>query len=654
MSNLSNQQVNNTFDGMLQVPGGITSTLQTVQDGNGNPTGLQLSSTGVNVTTSDNYVAAENSMQITGAISRLIADGFGDFVNVKDFGATGDGVTDDTTAITAAFNYAQATLYEEKAVLFPAGNYIYNGAGNLCPSTRIGVYGDGNGISRITLGASSYFIDTSTVKESINISNLVFLNGLGVYRSTYTGNEVSLLKNINNCGFVNYTKCAIESNANDSPTWMIWNNTFRGANSTTTIGIALPSYCDGSFINGNSFENYLIAIKARSAGVSITISSNFFGEFSAGTLGVNRIAIWLVLNASYDAENGRNCAILNNKFGNENSAPDDYKIVYAEELTSGTYNADKLPRLNNDSSAYSLGCNVYSNSFNCGDSSVTPAVYSTSPNILGLMVHQNQFPGTPPSYIIQYRTPPITAEPARHVNLITDNTIINQNSGNYLPISFSNGINCGFYNDTNYSAAGLAENIYPNTSGANASADYIQLYTSRNAAITVINGSSLGAIADATGDANQAINVSINNDGAISGGITMASVVVGYPTWIEFDLKTSGATPASNLIAKITGSAGDFFLRKCVLKSTWVRYRFPFQFSRTDIALFLQLLNNSGSTVTFSVGRIRIYHAREPISFGRSAFEQMNLAALPTSASGLTSGSLWVDAGASNVIKIVP
>jgi polygalacturonase len=122
MSNLSNQQINQTFDGLLQVPGGITSTLQTVQDGNGNPTGLQLSSSGASVTTSSTFVPSVGGTQITGAVPRLISDGFGDYVSVKDFGAVGDGVTDDTAALNLAI--AAINLGTVRDLYMPAGTYI--------------------------------------------------------------------------------------------------------------------------------------------------------------------------------------------------------------------------------------------------------------------------------------------------------------------------------------------------------------------------------------------------------------------------------------------------------------------------------------------------------------------------------------------------
>ena len=47
MANLGPQHINLSYSGLLQVPNGITSVLQTVSDGNGNATGLQISSTSI-------------------------------------------------------------------------------------------------------------------------------------------------------------------------------------------------------------------------------------------------------------------------------------------------------------------------------------------------------------------------------------------------------------------------------------------------------------------------------------------------------------------------------------------------------------------------------------------------------------------------------
>ena len=47
MSDLANQKINFSFGSLLQVPGGLTSSLQAITDGNGVSSGLQLSTTGI-------------------------------------------------------------------------------------------------------------------------------------------------------------------------------------------------------------------------------------------------------------------------------------------------------------------------------------------------------------------------------------------------------------------------------------------------------------------------------------------------------------------------------------------------------------------------------------------------------------------------------
>lgn len=57
--------------------------------------------------------------------NRTIAQKFAETISVKDFGATGDGVTNDATAIQAAIDYAATT---SGFVTFPAGTYLINTA----------------------------------------------------------------------------------------------------------------------------------------------------------------------------------------------------------------------------------------------------------------------------------------------------------------------------------------------------------------------------------------------------------------------------------------------------------------------------------------------------------------------------------------------
>jgi hypothetical protein len=58
----------------------------------------------------------------TGAINRTIYEKLSDTISVKDFGAIGDGVADDTAAIQNAINYVQG-LQNRPTILFPVGIY---------------------------------------------------------------------------------------------------------------------------------------------------------------------------------------------------------------------------------------------------------------------------------------------------------------------------------------------------------------------------------------------------------------------------------------------------------------------------------------------------------------------------------------------------
>ena len=71
----------------------------------------------------------------TGAVQRTTESKLQDTVSVKDFGAVGDGVADDTAAIQAAIDTG-------KTVVIPAGNYLINTA-LVVPQNYLNVVGQG-------------------------------------------------------------------------------------------------------------------------------------------------------------------------------------------------------------------------------------------------------------------------------------------------------------------------------------------------------------------------------------------------------------------------------------------------------------------------------------------------------------------------------
>ncbi|MGH1398520.1 MAG: glycosyl hydrolase family 28-related protein [Alphaproteobacteria bacterium] len=117
------QQVNRENDTMLrysdhETPGNVELPARTARankglgfDGDGNPVALDLSG----ATTSPDFTATGN-----GASTRTVTDKLGDAISIKDFGAVGDGLTNDTAAI-------QNALASHDTVYIPAGEYLISG-----------------------------------------------------------------------------------------------------------------------------------------------------------------------------------------------------------------------------------------------------------------------------------------------------------------------------------------------------------------------------------------------------------------------------------------------------------------------------------------------------------------------------------------------
>lgn len=130
--------------------------------------------------------------------------------NVKDFGATGDGVTDDSATIQASFNYADANLIP--SVYFPTNteNYLVNSdvyftqPGVKVFGTKGPSYNRGNGKkgnilvgSGATVGLDLGNDSTSTTNpaDMWSVSNIGFLQASGVSAKTKRGIAITRQNN---------------------------------------------------------------------------------------------------------------------------------------------------------------------------------------------------------------------------------------------------------------------------------------------------------------------------------------------------------------------------------------------------------------------------------------------------------------------------
>jgi len=99
----------------------------------------------------------------TGAVTRTAQAKMRDTVSVKDFGATGDGTTDDAAAIQAAVNAVSAN----GTVYFPPGTYAVGAAGIAVTSkTGVTLFGDGAIIKITAISTLTTAIGAATIRLS--------------------------------------------------------------------------------------------------------------------------------------------------------------------------------------------------------------------------------------------------------------------------------------------------------------------------------------------------------------------------------------------------------------------------------------------------------------------------------------------------------
>jgi hypothetical protein len=257
---------------------------------------------------------SQNKVKATGSTTpRSLASRAADVVNVKDYGAVGNGVADDTAEIQAAM-----TAGAGKRIFVPNGDFVYAGTLTVPANTVIegGGYGSrlhptGSGI--INVGSSNVEIKGVRIDGPVavgiaigdGVSNVTIhdnffgsftgqaiyvwaATGLSIERNTFDGVTYGILQVFGKASshvrvagniFKNMIRDAVELNCDTgapSEDWIIEGNRFLGS-----AGYPTPA-TESRFVGSTSVKNLIIAnnVIKNTAGDAAIHIENAYGQVS--------------------------------------------------------------------------------------------------------------------------------------------------------------------------------------------------------------------------------------------------------------------------------------------------------------------------------------------------------------------------------------
>jgi hypothetical protein len=316
--------------------------------------------------------------------ARTLANRFAEVVNVKDFGATGDGVTDDSIAINAAIAAATG-----KVVYFPSGTYILNAINSISVAVSCRLTSDGGAIIKSSGGGLRCIIVSASV---VQIDHLTFdcNNDLTRNGITLLGDLTDIV--IDSCEIKNFVERGIYSSQN-TLTRVTVSNCYVHDGTKAAIALYAHSPLSKSVNDIQVFDNRVAnMIPGTGVGIGITVSDVNSG---ANVQTVNRVQICRnrvrdVERVPIEMQRGSGCLIEGNTvtgaggtiaggtFGNNGISA----VGCENTVITGNYVADQTNEGIEIGGAVNLGGLIVSNNtiYNCyrGISGASPGSQNTS------------------------------------------------------------------------------------------------------------------------------------------------------------------------------------------------------------------------------------------------------------------------------------
>lgn len=493
---------------------------------------------------------------------------------------------------------------ESRSLKIPAGTWNYNGTG--LASSFMVIEGEGRSRTIVNLGAASRLIDQDTIGP-ITIRGLRVNGGIGILRQKATTTQVAYQYTIEDNIFVGYTGAALEFNSVDMPYKRIVRNHFQGASYAETMGVAINGGgTDLDIIEGNAFVRNRVSLKIV-GGANAKIGKNDFIRWDTTRPSGPAIDVWVVPRSTANPGIGLNVAA--NKFGNENMAAGDLRIVMAEEGL-GTYVGERWPLLSTPSTLNLAGLNISDNSLLGASGALAPFIFSTTPNLVGgLRLGALALAGAMPTYLIQYLDPDlVTASSAR--GLSAYGPVFGSSVGTTDPPPLlTNALHGGFIVDP------VALLQQPGAVGGLHASDpsgFAPLLAAGNlSSWPATNVSGRTVTTDAMGEYAEQMTFTANTGNILK---SLSALTPGATHWVEIVAKKGATSPATTLKVTVTNAAATLFYASRVVRlgASEQRIRIPFVPPTNGAGNDVRVTVSSPSGGSVVLSQQRAYRAHEP------------------------------------------
>ena len=221
---------------------------------------------GIGTTSPFTTLAVNGSGYFTGNLTAPIVDNGGQVVNVKAFGAKGDGVSDDAAAINSAMMAGAG-----RAIYFPPGTYLVSTSIHVPSNTAL--YGAGQN-SIITCPSGGWNMSTTSI---FGILNLYHTSDIDIHDLHITGTKTADQGHTPKLIYLEAaTNISIHDNTLDNSAWEgIW----EGGDPTQTMYISVTN----NRIDNVGYPNSYVGLPAIQMGaIHAVISGNLLTNVGTG------------------------------------------------------------------------------------------------------------------------------------------------------------------------------------------------------------------------------------------------------------------------------------------------------------------------------------------------------------------------------------